>query len=47
MPDQGGYDYSSPAYRRRCEERKAKAARLIAKGINPRSLKFLKLMHRR
>ena len=38
-----GYD----DYRERCARLKAKAAKLIAKGIDPRSQKFLRLLHRR
>ena len=45
--DGGGYDYSTPEYRRRCKAKKALAAKLIAKGIHPKSTKFLKLMYRR
>lgn len=35
------------SYQSRCEKLKQRKAKLIAKGINPRSLKFLELLHRR
>lgn len=44
MPSLGG---SSNDYRRRCEALKQRKAKLIAKGIDPRGTKFLKLLYRR
>ena len=34
------------SYKAMCERRKAQERKLIAKGINPRSLKFMALMAR-
>ena len=34
-------------YKFRCERLKQRKAKLIAMGINPRSLKFMTLLHRR
>jgi len=38
---------SEAAYHQRCEARKRREAKLIAKGINPRGMKFLRLLYRR
>lgn len=38
---------SAGEYKRRCERLRARKAKLIAKGIDPRSLKFIELLYRR
>ena len=38
---------SEADYKRRCEALKKRKAKLIAKGINPRGTKFLRLLYRR
>jgi hypothetical protein len=38
---------SEESHQRAREALKRRKAKLIAKGINPRGLKFLKLLHRR
>ena len=38
---------SEAAYQQRCERLKRRKAKLIAKGIDPRGRKFLRLLYRR
>ena len=38
---------SEEAYQQRCAALKKRKAKLIAKGIHPRGLKFLRLLYRR
>lgn len=38
---------STGVYELRCQRLRERRAKLIAKGINPRSLKFSKLLYRR
>lgn len=42
-----GWDYGDEHYRRLCAKRKAREAKLLAKGIKPGSSKFYTLMSRR